>query len=404
VNKAISADEQLNILSRGVDSIYSLDDLKNKINRSLKDKKPLRVKLGLDPTAPDIHLGHTVVLRKMRQFQDLGHQAVLIIGDATARIGDPTGKSTTRPVLTDDEIKKNLDTYLDQVKEILDLDKVEVVFNSNFFSDMKFDDLMKLAGKITVARLLERDDFQKRYKSGTPISLHEFFYPLMQGWDSVMVKSDIELGGTDQTFNNLVGRDLQRGEGQESQVVIVMPILPGLDGVQKMSKSLGNYIGVKDSPKDMFGKVMSIPDNLMKDYFILLTDIEDSEIDKVLSGNPREAKGILGREIVTLYYSKEKAVEADEEFKRVFAEKKLPHDIPEIKIDPSELEDGAIWICKLMVLCKHAGSTSEARRLVQGGAVSIEGEKISDPKQQVKPQSGQVLKSGKRRYASITLK
>jgi len=403
VNKVISADDQLSILSRGVDSIYSLDDLKNKINSSIKESKPLRVKLGLDPTAPDIHLGHTVVLRKMRQFQDLGHQAVLIIGDATARIGDPTGKSSTRPVLTDEEIKKNLDTYLDQVKEILDLDKVEVVFNSNFFSEMKFDDLMKLAGKITVARLMERDDFQKRYKSGTPISLHEFFYPLMQGWDSVMVKSDIELGGTDQTFNNLVGRDLQRSEGQEAQVVIVMPILPGLDGVQKMSKSLDNYIGVKDSPKDMFGKVMSIPDNLMKDYFILLTDIDNSEIDDILAGNPREAKGRLGREIVALYYDKEKAVEADEEFKRVFADKKLPDDIPEIKIEQPELEDGAIWICKLMVLCKHAQSTSEARRLVKGGAVSIEGEKISDPKQQVKPESGQVLKSGKRRFATLKL-
>lgn len=399
--ETVSMDDQLKILSRGTDSIYSLEDLKRKLSVSISEKKPLRVKLGLDPTAPDIHLGHTVVLRKMRQFQDLGHQAVLIIGDATAKIGDPTGKSTTRPILNDEQIKQNLDTYLAQVKEILDIDKVEVVFNSQFFSDMKFDDLMRLAGKITVAQLMEREDFKKRYTSGESISLHEFFYPLMQGWDSVMVKADVELGGTDQTFNNLVGRDLQRGEGQEAQVVMVMPILPGLDGVQKMSKSLGNYIGVKDNPTEMFGKVMSIPDNLMKDYYILLTDIDEKEVEKILSGDPRQAKGRLGREIVTIYHSAEAAKNADEEFTRVFAEKKLPDDIPEITVGAEDLENGEIWICKLMVTCGHAGSTSEARRLIQGGAVSLDGEKISDIKLNIAPKSGMILKSGKRKFANI---
>jgi tyrosyl-tRNA synthetase len=396
-----SVDEQLEILSRGADKIYSIDDLKNKLKKSSETNTPLRIKLGLDPTAPDIHLGHTVVLRKLRQFQDLGHQAVIIIGDATAKIGDPTGKSTTRPILTDEQVKQNLDTYLEQMKVVLDVENLELVFNSKFFSDMRFEDVMRLAAKVTVARLLERDDFQKRYKGGVPISMHEFFYPIMQGWDSVQIKADVELGGTDQTFNNLMGRDLQRDSGQEPQVVLVMPILPGLDGVQKMSKSLGNYVGVTDSPNDMFGKIMSIPDDLMKDYFILLTDLPESEFASIIESDPRGAKGMLARQIITYYYDEKSAQDADEEFKRVFAQKKLPEDMPEVKVETSELEDGSIWICKLMTLCNHAPSTSEARRLIKGGAVSIDGEKINDIKLNIEPKDGQVLKSGKRKFAVL---
>jgi tyrosyl-tRNA synthetase len=396
-----SVDEQLEILSRGADKIYSIDDLKNKLKKSKETNTPLRIKLGLDPTAPDIHLGHTVVLRKLRQFQDLGHQAVIIIGDATAKIGDPTGKSTTRPILTDEQVKQNLDTYLEQMKVVLDVENLELVFNSKFFSDMRFEDVMRLAAKVTVARLLERDDFQKRYKGGVPISMHEFFYPIMQGWDSVQIKADVELGGTDQTFNNLMGRDLQRDSGQEPQVVLVMPILPGLDGVQKMSKSLGNYVGVTDSPNDMFGKIMSIPDDLMKDYFILLTDLPESEFASIIESDPRGAKGMLARQIITYYYDEKSAQDADEEFKRVFAQKKLPEDMPEVKVETSELEDGSIWICKLMTLCNHAPSTSEARRLIKGGAVSIDGEKINDIKLNIEPKDGQVLKSGKRKFAVL---
>ncbi|MHC4887618.1 MAG: tyrosine--tRNA ligase [Planctomycetota bacterium] len=394
-----SAREQFEILARGVDSLFSEEELLKKLSSGT----PLRVKLGLDPTAPDIHLGHTVVLRKLRQFQDFGHQAVLIIGDATAKIGDPTGKSQTRPVLTDEQIRENLETYLEQVKGILDVDRLEIVHNSRFFSDMNFDDVLRLAGKVTVARMLERDDFQTRYRNGVPISLHEFFYPLMQGWDSVQVRADVELGGTDQTFNNLMGRDLQREDGQAPQVVMVMPILPGLDGVQKMSKSLDNYIGVQDAPNEMFGKVMSIPDALMKDYFTLLTLQSESEIDRWLASNPREAKGALARAIVAEYHDDGAAAAADEEFKRVFAEKALPTDIPECTVPVEELEDGSLWICRLIVLAGHAKTTSEAKRLVQGGGVSLDGDKISDFKAQVSPVAGQVLKSGKRRFAVLSL-
>ncbi|MFW5856806.1 MAG: tyrosine--tRNA ligase [Planctomycetota bacterium] len=396
-----SVDEQLAVLRRGADAIYSEDDLKKKLETSAAQDRPLRVKLGLDPTAPDIHLGHTVVLRKLRQFQDLGHQAVLIIGDATARIGDPTGKSATRPILSDEAIAANLQTYLDQVGGILDVERLEIVHNGAFFNDMRFGDVMRLAGRMTVARMLERDDFSKRYKAGVPISLHEFFYPLMQGWDSVMIRADVELGGTDQTFNNLVGRDLQREEGQAPQVVLVMPILPGLDGEQKMSKSLGNFIGVRDAPNEMFGKVMSIPDALMRDYFVLLTDLPEAEIDGILGGDPRQGKARLGREIVAQYHGPEAGAAADAEFTRVFAKKELPEDMPEVTVPADELEDGGVWICRLITLAGHAASTSEARRLVQGGAVSLDGEKMADPKGRVAPVTGQVLKSGKRRFAVL---
>jgi tyrosyl-tRNA synthetase len=389
--------DALATLTRGAEAIYSEEELKKKLSAG----RPLRIKLGLDPTAPDIHLGHTVVLRKLRQFQDLGHQAVLIIGDATAKIGDPSGKSVTRPVLDDAEIAANLQTYLEQVDGILDVENLEIVHNSAFFSEMRFAEVMRLAGKMTVARMLERDDFHKRYQGGVPISLHEFFYPLMQGWDSVQVRADVELGGTDQTFNNLVGRDLQRDAGQDPQVVLVLPILPGLDGTQKMSKSLGNYVGVSEPPTEMYGKLMSIPDALMRDYFILLTDIPEAEIETILGGNPREAKGRLAREIVAQYYGSQAAQAADAEFTRVFAQKELPEEMPEVSVPADALDEGRIWICRLITLAGHANSTSEARRLVQGGAVSLDGEKVTDAKAQIAPASGQVLKSGKRRFAVV---
>jgi tyrosyl-tRNA synthetase len=281
------------------------------------------------------------------------------------------------------------------------VENLEIVHNSAFFSEMRFAEVMRLAGKMTVARMLERDDFHKRYQGGVPISLHEFFYPLMQGWDSVQVRADVELGGTDQTFNNLVGRDLQRDAGQDPQVVLVLPILPGLDGTQKMSKSLGNYVGVSEPPTEMYGKLMSIPDALMRDYFILLTDIPEAEIETILGGNPREAKGRLAREIVAQYYGSQAAQAADAEFTRVFAQKELPEEMPEVSVPADALDEGRIWICRLITLAGHANSTSEARRLVQGGAVSLDGEKVTDAKAQIAPASGQVLKSGKRRFAVV---
>ncbi|MFH0911441.1 MAG: tyrosine--tRNA ligase [Planctomycetota bacterium] len=398
-----SIEEELRLLCRGAEKIYTPEELRQKLAAARAAKRPLRVKLGLDPTAPDIHLGHTVVLRKMRQFQDLGHQAVLIIGDATAKIGDPSGRNATRPPLSDEEIRANLETYLDQVRGILDLARVEVVMNSRFYSAMTFDEVMRLAGKATVARLLERDDFAKRYQGGVPISLHEFFYPLMQGWDSVMVRADVELGGTDQTFNNLVGRDLQRDAGQEPQVVLILPILRGLDGEKKMSKSLGNTIGVTDPPTEMFGKVMSLPDALMREFYVLLTDLPETEIDRVLRGDPREAKACLGRTVVAAFHSAEAAEAADQEFTRVFSEKQLPDEVPVVSVGPELLTDGTLWICRLMVHCGHAQSTSEARRLIEGGAVTLDNERVTNPKGRVSPRNGQILKSGKRRFARLRL-
>lgn len=392
---------QLQLLKRGTVEVYSVKELEEKLTDASKSGRKLRVKLGMDPTAPDIHLGHTVVLRKLRQFQDLGHKAVLIIGDYTARVGDPTGQNTTRPVLSGEQIDANAKTYFEQAGKILDTDpeKLEVRPNSEWLSGLKLVDIIKLCSNMTVARMLERDTFELRYKKGDPISIHEFLYPLMQGYDSVMVEADVELGGTDQTFNNLVGRDLQKVNNQKPQVVITMPILVGLDGVEKMSKSKGNYIGVTDAPSEMFGKVMSISDELMSNYFTLLTDTADEKIKELVDGSkthPRDAKVYLGKEIVRQFYDDLAADEAAAEFDKIFAQKQLPTDIPEVKIAPEE-----IMLSKLLVECGLAESGGEAKRLIKQGGVTFDGDKKTNPNEMIKPKDGAIVKVGKRKFASL---
>ena len=334
----LSAKEQLELLERGTAQIISREELLQKLERSVATGKPLRVKLGVDPTSSDIHLGHTVPLQKLRQFQDLGHTAVLIIGDYTAMIGDPSGKSSTRPRLSYEEVLANAKTYQDQVFKILIPEQTEVVFNGDWFSKMSFSDVANMTSKLTVARMLERDDFAKRFQNNQPISILEFIYPLMQATDSVEIRADVELGGTDQIFNILLGRDLQRDAGQEAQVVMCLPLLVGLDGVNKMSKSLGNYIGITDDPNDMYGKVMSLADEMMITYFELVTNMDKAEIDQIKKGledgslHPKEAKSRLGMQIVEQYYSREAAIKARDEFEKVFKAGGLPEDIPEFTI------------------------------------------------------------------------
>ena len=389
--------EILNDLQRGVDSCYSLAELK----RKLESGRPLNIKLGMDPTAPDIHLGHTVVLRKMRQFQDMGHKATLIIGDYTARIGDPTGRDTTRPVLDEQAISDNAQTYLQQAGKILDTaeDKLTVRYNSQWLAKLSFVDVLKLTAQVTVSQMLHRENFKKRMADEKEIVISEFMYPLMQAYDSVVIKADVELGGTDQTFNNLMGRQLQERDGQEKQVVMVMPILVGLDGTEKMSKSKGNYIAVNDTPNDMFGKIMSIPDSLMRNYYELLTNMPADRIDSLLdekSTHPREAKDVLGRVIVEGFYSPNDAVNASEEFRRRFAEHKLPSDLKTITASTNPIG--------LITLIREAGfatSNSDARRSIEQGAVSINNEKIKDPKAQITLGDQDILKAGKRKICKV---
>ncbi|MDK2821339.1 MAG: tyrosyl-tRNA synthetase [Clostridia bacterium] len=395
-------ERQLKVLRRGVVEIVPEEELKAKIEKSITTGKPLRIKLGLDPTAPDIHLGHTVVLQKLRQFQELGHQIIIIIGDFTGRIGDPTGKSETRKQLTEAEVMANAETYKEQIFKILDPAKTEVTFNSSWLGKLDFADVIELAAKITVARMLERDDFAKRYRENRPISVHEFFYPLMQGYDSIALNADVELGGTDQKFNLLMGRQLQRDYGQEPQVAMMMPILPGLDGVQKMSKSLGNYIGVNETPKEMYGKTMSIPDELMMTYFELVTAVPLDELETIRKGledgslHPRDVKMRLAREIVSLYHSKEAAWEAEKEFCSVFQQGDLPEDMPEVHINEEK-----IWLPRLLVRAGLAPSNSEARRLVRQGAVKIDGERITNVEDDINITNGMVLQVGKRKFARV---
>lgn len=394
---------QLDILKRGAVEIFSVDDLADRLKEASREGKPLRVKLGMDPTAPDIHLGHTVVMRKMRQFQDLGHKAVLIIGDYTARIGDPTGQNTTRPMLEPEQIEKNAKTYIDQAGKILDTaeDKLEVRYNSEWLAKMALADTIKLTASMTVARMLERDTFDIRHKKGDPIGIHEFLYPLMQGYDSVMIEADVELGGTDQTFNNLVGRDLQRQEGQPPQIVMTMPILVGLDGVQKMSKSKGNYIGVTDEPNDMFGKVMSIPDELMENYFTLLTDLPMDKVAELIDPartHPKESKVALGKMIVEQFYDVPAAEAAHQAFEKVFAQNQLPDDMPEVVITAEP-----VTAAKLLVHCKLVGSGGEAKRMIKQLAVSINEEKVGDPNLMVTPEGGMVVRVGKRKFAQLRI-
>ena len=396
---------QLDTIQRGTVEIVPMEELENKLKVAIKENKPLRVKLGLDPSAPDIHLGHTVVLHKLKQFQDLGHDILLIIGDFTGRIGDPTGKSATRKQLTGEEIAANAETYKKQIFRILDPSRTTVVYNSQWLAGFNFEDVIRLAAKTTVARILERDDFKKRYEGNQPIGIHEFFYPLMQGYDSVELKADIELGGTDQKFNLLMGRNLQKEYGIPGQVAIMMPILEGLDGVQKMSKSLGNYIGVEDSPKEMFGKIMSIADNLIIRYFTLATTLDNDaiggmEAELAAGANPRDLKVRLAKQIILQYHDEAAAEAAEAEFISIFANKELPEVIPEMEL----VSEGAkeYWVPKLLSLLGLVNSTSEGKRLLEQGGVKVDGEKHLDNEILVK--DGMVLQAGKRKFVRIRLK
>jgi tyrosyl-tRNA synthetase len=383
---------QLDAIKRGAVEIHSLDELE----RKLKAGRPLRVKLGVDPTSPDIHLGHTVVLQKLRQFQDLGHQAVLIIGDFTALIGDPSGREKTRPQLSTVEIARNARTYLDQVNKVLDDQKLEIVNNSDWLAKLTMEDIIRLSAQVTVARFIERDDFHNRLKNGVPVGLHEFLYPLLQGQDSVAVRADIELGGTDQIFNLLVGRDLQRSANMAPQVVLTMPLLVGLDGELKMSKSYGNHIGLTDSTGEMYGKIMSLPDKLMDAYFTLLTLVDAGEIKGLLKGHPKEAKVRLAKEIVARYYNKSEADKSAEQFEAVFSRKESPEEMAVLRLDSSVFKDGKVYLPKLVNLSGAVKSSSEARRLIAQGGVTLNGEKLTDPDAEIVLRSGNVLKIGKK--------
>jgi tyrosyl-tRNA synthetase len=397
-----SIEEQLKIIQRGADEILVEKELVAK----LKEDRPLRIKAGFDPTAPDLHLGHTVLINKLRQFQDLGHEVIFLIGDFTGMIGDPTGKSATRPPLTHHDVEQNAETYQQQIFKILDKEKTKVVFNSDWMSNMSSVDMIRLAASSTVARMLERDDFSKRYKSGQSIAIHEFLYPLIQGHDSVELQADVELGGTDQKFNLLMGRQLQEQAGQRPQCVLTMPILEGLDGVQKMSKSLNNYIGIADEPKDMFGKIMSISDDLMWRYFELLSFRPMSEIDgfkqEIQDGkNPRDIKFLLAEEIIARFHNEDEAVAAREGFIAQFAKNRVPDDIPELSFDSP---DGGYPIANLLKDAGLCSSTSDAMRMIQQGATKIDGEKISDKSVKIEKGTEAVFQVGKRKFARLSIK
>ena len=381
--------KQIEIIKEGTVQIISEEELCRKLEKSVSTGKKLKIKYGADPSAPDIHLGHTVPLRKLRQFQDLGHEVIFLIGDFTAMIGDPSGRSETRKPLTVEDIKENAKTYKRQVFKILNPKKTQVVFNSHWLNKLYLKDVVMLTSKYTVARMLERDDFVKRYRSGKPISMVEFLYPLLQGYDSVELRADIELGGTDQTFNMLVSREIQREYGQEPQVIITMPILEGTDGVDKMSKSLGNYIGVEEAPKDMYGKIMSISDDLMLRYYKLLVDINPSH------EHPMENKKVLAQCIVSKYWGEKEADKTRVEFEKVFSKRELPTDMPELSVK------GKIQIVKLLTETSVVKSNSEARRLVQQGAVTLDGKKIDDLNKELSIKDGAVLKIGKRHFFRI---
>ncbi len=399
-------DEQLALIKQGCQEIIREEELKARLQEAVATGKPLRVKAGFDPTAPDLHLGHTVLIQKLKHFQDLGHQVIFLIGDLTGLIGDPSGKSETRPPLTEAEVKANAATYERQIFKILDPKKTLIDFNSRWMKQMSAQDLIKLAARHTVARMLEREDFHKRYNSQTPISIHEFLYPLIQGYDSVALKADVELGGTDQTFNLLVGRDLQREYGQQPQVVITLPLLEGLDGVQKMSKSLGNYVGIDEAPGVMFGKIMSISDPLMLRYFELLTDIAPGELARLQEDldqgrqHPRQVKEELALELVGRYHGKEAALEASRQFARIFRDKGLPEEIEEVDLKAAGLK---LWLPKAMVDAGLAAGTSEARRLITQGGVQVDGEKVTDANLELAAGNSYLLKVGKRRFKRVTL-
>ena len=397
-----SINEQMDMIRRGTVEILPEEELVKKLERSIKENKPLIVKQGFDPTAPDIHLGHTVGIRKLRHFQELGHQVVVIIGDFTAMVGDPSEKNATRPRLSHDQVMEHAKTYREQFFKILDPEKTIVRYNGEWFSKMNFAEIMELASKFTVARMLERDDFAKRYANQQPISIHEFFYPLMQAYDSVVIKADVELGATEQKFNLVIGRNIQKEYGQEPQIILTLPVLEGLDGKQRMSKSLGNYIGIDEAPEEMYGKTLSIPDNLIMRYFELVTDVDLSELKEIAARlqdpavNPRDIKRYLARTIVRMYHDEQAAARAEAHFDQVFVKKDIPDDIPEVAVGQDQMR-----IDDLVVFTGMAKSKGEARRLIQGGGVSLDGEKITDPFHTVRIKKGQVLKVGKRRFARL---
>ena len=403
--RSVSPSEQLELLRRGTTEIITEQALLAKLER----RRPLNVKLGLDPTAPDLHIGNAIVLHKLRQFQDLGHQAILVIGDFTGLIGDPSGKSETRPALTPEEVEENARTYRAQYSLILDADRTRVVFNSQWLRPMTFHDVIRLAGRATVHRLLERDDFAKRYREHQPIHLHELLYPLCQAYDSVAIQADVELGGTDQKFNNLMGRELQREVGQDPQVVVLTPLLPGLDGVHKMSKSLGNAIGITEPPNEMYGKVMSVPDELMITYFEYCTLVPLPEVralEAALRGSqahPRDVKKRLAREITARYHGQAAAEAAEREFERVFAARELPEEIPEVPVSRRRLRDGAIRLVHLLVELGLVESNGEARRLISQGGVSVDGKRVADSEAEVPVRDGLLVRVGRRRFARVRL-
>ncbi|UTR10078.1 tyrosine--tRNA ligase [Evansella sp. LMS18] len=396
---------QMEIYTQGVQEIIPTEELEAKVAKSILENRPLKIKLGLDPSAPDVHLGHTVVLNKMRQFQENGHIIQLLIGDFTGKIGDPTGKSVARKPLTDEEVKHNAKTYFEQFGKVMDMDKVELHYNSEWLSKLNFEDVIQLAGKITVARLMERDDFEERIALGKPISLHEFFYPLMQGYDSVELECDIELGGTDQHFNILMGRHFQEKFGKEKQVAMLMPLLEGLDGVEKMSKSKNNYIGIDEAPQEMFGKAMSIPDELMNKYFELITDFTPEQNESIKrdleSGklHPRDAKMLLGKTIVRMYHDKEAAEKAEQHFVSVFREGSVPDEIPVAEWKGNKESS----VVDLLVELQLLSSKSEARRMIENKGVKINGEKVEDTRAEVSLTDGLIVQVGKRKFKKIKM-
>jgi tyrosyl-tRNA synthetase len=399
-----SVAEQIELIERGTVDLISREDLTAKLARSLETGRPLRVKAGFDPTAPDLHLGHTVLLQKLRHFQLLGHDIFFLIGDFTGLIGDPTGKSDTRPRLTREDVVRNAETYKEQVFKILDPEKTRVVFNSSWLGDLSSYDMIRLASELTVARMLEREDFKVRFENGRPISIHEFLYPLIQGYDSVALEADVELGGTDQLFNLLMGRDLQRSHGQEPQVVLTTPLLEGLDGVNKMGKSLGNYIGITEPPEEIFGKVMSVSDELMFRYYELLSDLSIGEIVELKNDlaegriHPKEVKVRLARELTARFHGAEAAERARQHFEKVFARHEVPEDIPEYECAAG---DERIWLPRLLLEAGLVSSTSDARRMIRQHAVSIDGEKVTDSDADIHARGSVLVRVGKRRFCRV---
>jgi tyrosyl-tRNA synthetase len=400
-----SVQEQMEVIRRGAVEILVESELEEKLRESVRTGVPLKIKAGFDPTAPDLHVGHTVLIQKLKQFQDLGHEIYFLIGDFTGMIGDPTGKNETRKPLTRDQVLQNAQTYKEQVFKILDPERTKVVFNSSWMGPMAAADLIALAARHTVARMLERDDFHKRFTSQQPIAIHEFLYPLVQGYDSVALRADVELGGTDQKFNLLVGRELQKQEGQRPQTVLTMPLLEGLDGFNKMSKSLNNYIGITEQPKEIYGKVMSISDELMVRYYELLSDVDLEMLQSVKDGvlgkpdgaHPMESKKALARELVTRFYDDFQARQAEEDFVQQFKQKEIPEDIPEVKMQASE----PVWICRLLTDTGLVSSNGEARRLIKQGGVKLNGEKVADPDREIGPHGEVVMQAGKRRFVRV---